>query len=188
MWTATIETHRREVREAILDATWALVAEHGLRSVTMSQIAERAGVGRATLYKYFPDVEAILVAWHERHVAGHLEQLTALARRGGPAEERLESVLAAYGLICHRREHHGPELVALLHRGAHVTTAQQQLAELVSDLIREVAAAGGARTDVTADELAGYSMHALTAAGGLRCEAAVARLVAVTIDGLRPRG
>ncbi|MFE3448678.1 hypothetical protein ACFXJ8_07035 [Nonomuraea sp. NPDC059194] len=31
------------MREAILDSTAALVAEHGLRSVTMSQIAETTG-------------------------------------------------------------------------------------------------------------------------------------------------
>jgi AcrR family transcriptional regulator len=37
----------------------------------MSQIAAETGIGRATLYKYFPDVEAILVAWHERQVAEH---------------------------------------------------------------------------------------------------------------------
>jgi len=68
LWNETIEEHRREVREAILDTTVALVAEHGLLSVTMSQIAEETGIGRATLYKYFPDVEAILLAWHERQI------------------------------------------------------------------------------------------------------------------------
>jgi len=66
------------VRDAILDSIWALVTEHGLMSVTMSQIAEETGIGRARLYKYFPDVEAILAVWHERHVAGHLEHLAEL--------------------------------------------------------------------------------------------------------------
>src|SRR5690242_19411028 len=75
LWTDTIETHRREVRDAILDPTTALAFEHGVAAVTMSRIAEETGVGRATLYKYFPDVEAILTAWHERQVASHLEQL-----------------------------------------------------------------------------------------------------------------
>ena len=51
LWTETIEEHRREVREAILDAAWALAAEHGPLSVTMSQVAQAAGIGRATLYK-----------------------------------------------------------------------------------------------------------------------------------------
>jgi AcrR family transcriptional regulator len=59
-----VETHRQEVREAILDATGSLVQSRGLLAVTMSDIAEATGIGRATLYKYFPDVETILSAWH----------------------------------------------------------------------------------------------------------------------------
>jgi len=62
LWTVTIEEHRRAVRDATLDTTAALVAERGLASVPMSQIAAETGIGRATLYKYFPDVEAILAA------------------------------------------------------------------------------------------------------------------------------
>jgi AcrR family transcriptional regulator len=98
LWNETIEAHRREVRDAILDAAAALVAEHGLLSVTMSQIAEKTGIGRATLYKYFPDVEAILLAWHERQVTAHLDHLTALRNQSGDAAERLEAVLEAYVL------------------------------------------------------------------------------------------
>src|SRR4051812_36263133 len=75
LWNDTIETHRREVRDAILQTTAALASKHGVTAVTMSQIAEETGIGRATLYKYFPGVEAILVAWHEQHVAAHLEHL-----------------------------------------------------------------------------------------------------------------
>ena len=95
LWDETIEAHRRAVRDAILDTTRALVTEHGLLSVTMSRIAEETGIGRATLYKYFPGVEAILLAWHERHVAGHLEHLAELRDRAGGAAERLEAVLEA---------------------------------------------------------------------------------------------
>ena len=105
LWDETIEAHRRAVRDATLDTTAALVAEHGLASVTMSQIAEQTGIGRATLYKYFPDVEAILVAWHERQVAEHLQHLAVVRDQAGHAGERLEAVLEAYGLIVH--EHHG---------------------------------------------------------------------------------
>jgi AcrR family transcriptional regulator len=68
LWDETIEAHRRAVRDATLDTTAALVAEHGLASVTMSQIAEQTGIGRATLYKYYPDVEAILVAWQGKEL------------------------------------------------------------------------------------------------------------------------
>ena len=188
LWNATIDAHRREVRDAIMDSTWALVGEHGLTSVTMSQIAERAGIGRATLYKYFPDVEAILVAWHERHVAGHLERLAELRDEAGDARERLEAVLEAYALICYHRGHHGTELAALLHRGEHVARAQQQLIELIRDLLIEVAETGDLRGDVAPDELASYCLHALTAASSLASEAAVRRLVGVTLDALRPPG
>ena len=187
MWSATIEAHRRTVREAILETTWALVSERGLMSVTMSHIAEKAGIGRATLYKYFADVEAILVAHHERHVADHLAALVRLRDQPGAPGDRLEAVLGKYAHICYSRERHGTrELAAVLHRGEHVPQAQQQLADLFRDLLTEVAAAGGLRRDVAPDELASYCLHALGAAGRLPSEAAVERLVTVTLAGLRP--
>lgn len=188
LWTETIEAHRREVREAILDATAALVAERGLLSVTMSQIAEQTGIGRATLYKYFSDVEAILVAWHDRHVAGHLERLTALRDQAGDAGSRLEAVLQAYALIRHYRGQHGSDIDALVHRDEHVARVRQQLLDLFRDLLAEASVTGQVRDDVAADELASYCLHALAAAGRLPSEAAVGRLVAVTLAGLRRPG
>ncbi|MDQ3631591.1 MAG: TetR/AcrR family transcriptional regulator [Actinomycetota bacterium] len=184
LWDETIDAHRRAVRDATLDTTAGLVAKHGLRSVTMSQIAAETGIGRATLYKYFPDVEAILVAWHERQVAGHLEELTELRDQAGDARERLEAVLGAYALIHHA--HHGTELAALLHRGEHVARAQEHLSDLLEGLLASGAEAGDLRDDVAPHELAFYCLHALTAAGSLRSKAAVGRLVAVTLAGLHP--
>ena len=187
LWTETIEAHRREVREAILETTAALAAAHGLRSVTMSQVAEETGIGRATLYKYFPGVEAILLAWHERHIGAHLDDLAAVRERTGGAGERLEGVLKAYALILHdSRAYHGTELAALLHRGEHVARAERRLLGMIRDLLSEGAAAGVVRDDVAPDELAIYCVHALTAASSLPSEAAVRRLVTVTLAGLRP--
>ena len=183
LWTETIEAHRRAVRNATLDTTAALVAEHGLRSVTMSQIAQKTGIGRATLYKYFSDVEAILVAWHERQVTAHLEHLVELKDRGGRAGERLEAVLYAYALIHHA--HHGTEFAALLHGGKHVARAQQHLSGLVRELVAEGARDGDLRDDVPPAELASYCLHALSAATSLASKAAVHRLVAVVLAGLR---
>ena len=183
LWNDTIEAHRRGVREAILGTTATLVAAQGLRSVTMSQIAEEAGIGRATLYKYFPDVESILMAWHERQVTGHLEQLTELRGQAGEAVDRLEAVLEAYALIQH--EHHGIELAALLHRGEHVAKAQQHLRSLLRGLLAEGAKAGALRSDVAPDELAVFCLHALTAATDLPSKTAVRRLVGVTMAALR---
>ncbi len=186
LWTETIEAHRAAVRDATLDTTAALVAEHGLASVTMSQIAEKTGIGRATLYKYFPDVEAILAAWHERQVTSHLEALVEARDRAGQADERLEAVLEAYALMIYERPH-GTELAALVHRGRHVAEAQQQLEDLIRDLLTEAVAMGALRDDVVPEELASYCLSAVTAAGRLPSKAAVRRLVAVTLAGLRPQ-
>ncbi len=38
-------------------------------------IAEEAGIGRATLYKYFSDAEVLLLAWHERQISAHLLEM-----------------------------------------------------------------------------------------------------------------
>jgi AcrR family transcriptional regulator len=193
LWNETIEAHRAAVREAVLDTTAALVAEHGLASVTMSEIAEKAGIGRATLYKYFPDREAILLAWHERQITGHLAYLARVRDQAGDAAERLEAVLEAYALIQqrrvqrHRDEPRGTELAAFLHRDEHLARAQQQLHDFLRDLLTEGAEAGDVRRDVAPDELASYCLHALTAASSLPSEAAVRRLVAVTLAGLRPQ-
>jgi AcrR family transcriptional regulator len=185
LWTETIEAHRRQVHDAILDAAWALVTQHGVLSVTMSHVAERAGIGRATLYKYFPDVEAILRAWHRRHVTDHLDQLAELRDRPGDPGQRLEAVLEAYALIAHHRQHHGSELAALLHGGEDVDQAQRHVLALIKDMLDEVKATGGLRDDVPSDELATYCVHALNAAASLSSEAAVRRLVEVTLAGIR---
>jgi AcrR family transcriptional regulator len=185
LWNETIDTHRRAVRDAILDTTAALAAKHGPISVTMSQIAEETGIGRATLYKYFSDVEAILIAWHERQIAGHLQHLAEVRDHASPAGGRLEAVLNAYAFI--RNEHHNEELAALLHRGEHVARAEQHLRGFLQDLLTEGAKIGDVRDDVAPSELASYCLHALAAAGTMPSKAAVRRLVTVTLAGLRPR-
>ncbi|WP_031521597.1 TetR/AcrR family transcriptional regulator [Streptomyces sp. NRRL F-5123] len=181
LWNETIEAHRSAVRDATLDTTAALVAERGVTGVTMSLIAERTGIGRATLYKYFPDVESILTAWHERQVASHLAQLSATGA-GADAPARLAAVLEAYALIQH--EHPVHDLAAALHRGEHVAGAEQHLADFLAGLIAEAAAAGEARDDVPPDELARYCLAAATAARALPTKAAVHRLVRTTLAGL----
>ena len=187
LWNETIETHRRTVRDAILDTTAALAAEHGLRSVTMSQIAEETGIGRATLYKYFADVDTILHAWHERQIAAHLEYLADVRDNAADAAARLEGVLGAYALVIHESHgRHNAELAAFLHRDAHVARAQQQLRDMIGRLLADAAATGDVRDDVAPGELASYCLHALSAASTVPSKAAVRRLVDVTLAGLRP--
>jgi AcrR family transcriptional regulator len=187
LWTETIQTHRREVRDAILDTTAALVAEHGLLAVTMSQIAEKTGIGRATLYKYFPDIESILLAWHDRQITAHLAYLAEVRDRTSDASERLEAVLEAYAVLSrHARGHQDAGFAALLHQDEQVARAERQVHRLIRDLLAAAAKAGEVRDDVPPDELASYCVHALAGAGPPRSEAVVRRLVSVTLAGLRP--
>jgi AcrR family transcriptional regulator len=188
LWTETIETHRRTVRDAAVDATVALVRERGLRSATMSEIAEATGVGRATLYKYFRDVESVLLAWHEREIGRHLEELARVRDQAKGAGARLEAVLEAYALIAHEPHgHHDAELVSMLHRDEQVMRAEHLLREMVRRLIVDATTSGEVRRDVAPDELAIYCLRALGAAKALRSRAAVRRLVSVTLAGLRPQ-
>ncbi|MFC6162093.1 TetR/AcrR family transcriptional regulator [Kribbella jiaozuonensis] len=174
LWNDTIASHREAVQEAVLDAAAAVVAERGLTGVTMAEVAQRAGVGRATLYKYFPDVESILTAWHQRQVGDHLRQLTEIWTNTG----RLEAVLEAYAFICHEHPP-SPGPAASLHRSEHVARGREHLVDFLAGLMTDV------RDDVPAKELATYCVHALGAAGAVPSKAAVRRLVAVVLSGLR---
>ena len=186
LWNETIAAHRAAVHDAVLDAVAAVVAEHGLASVTMTEVAGRSGIGRATLYKYFPDVETILTAWHERQISRHLAELTEAREAAGPGPRgQLQAVLEAYALRQRQHHDHGGELAALLHQGEHVARATQHLHAFVAGLVAAAANAGEVRDDIDAGELASYCLHALTAASSLSSEAA-RRLVTVTLDGLRP--
>lgn len=187
LWTDSIETHKTDVRNAILASTATLVADGGLLSVTMARIAEQTGIGRATLYKYFSGVEEILTAWHERQVRSHFKELVEISKQSAPPRERLEAVLEAYAIIAHQtRGHQDTELAALLHQDKHLAQAQKHLKDLVKNLLAEAAKAGDIRSDVAPEELATYCLHALAAAASLQSKPAVQRLVTVTLAGLSP--
>ena len=154
--------------------------------MTMSKIAEHAGIGRATLYRYFPDVEAVLLAWHETTIAAHLSELAAIRDR---AERplRLRAVLEAFALLAHQPHgQHDADLKAFLHRDEQVDHARDRVRALISALIAEEAQRGAVREDMSPDDLASYCVHALGAAARLRSKAAVRRLVGLTLAGLRP--
>ena len=76
-------------------------------------------------------------------------------------------------------------MAALVHRREHVAGAHEAQTELFRELLVAAANAGQVRDDVAPAELAAYCLNALGAAGGLPSEAAVRRLVTVTLTGLR---
>lgn len=186
-----MDTHRRQVHDAILDATAELIAEHGPMSVAMSAVADRAGIGRATLYKYFPDVESILVAWHARDFGGHLERLRTLYE----AEDlTLAQVVEFVRGQRHHHPHaehphtrHGEMLDALAHTivGASGTPAaaiEREVLSLLAQLVTRLVERDEVRGDVGPDVAARWLLHASHAPHELDDEV-VTRLV---IDSLSP--
>lgn len=191
LWDATIEGHRRLVREAILEAAARLAFEHGPLNVTMSQIAAEAEIGRATLYKYFSSIEGILQSWHDRQISRHLELLADISDRDEPAVARLEAVLGAYAKIQHGRashqtQPHGHQLSAMLHQETDVAPAEKQLHALIQSLIGDAAEQGQVRSDIPPGELTTFCLHALSAANAASSQATTHRLVVLVLDGLRP--
>lgn len=181
LWNQTINAHRGAVRDAILDATVALAVEKGVLSVSMSRVAARAGISRATLYKYFPDVESILLAQHDRQVAGELEQLHAIRDAGGDPGRQLEQVLRIHATMVHR--HSGSAIASATHR----TGAHQHQEKFLQDILRKAARSGAIRSDIPPDELTGFCLHALSAAAQAASSAAVERLVGLTLDSLQAK-
>ncbi|MET9696494.1 helix-turn-helix domain-containing protein [Streptomyces sp. NPDC006529] len=109
--------------EQILAAAEQLFAEHDPRTVTMDRIAKAAGVGRATLYRRFPDPRSIAVALldeHERILRGKLAFGPPPLGPGAPAAERMA---AFYSAALDLLERHLPLALGAEHGPARFTGA-----------------------------------------------------------------
>ena len=71
-----------------------LIGERGLAHVSMSLLAERAGVSRATLYHNFSDLDHVLVAWVELQVDRFVSEMAQLAGGEPSPEARLNLVIS----------------------------------------------------------------------------------------------
>jgi AcrR family transcriptional regulator len=115
---------QRETRRRIVEATVELHRTRGPAKTTISEIAQRAGVNRLTVYNHFPHITDLLKAcsrsWTERHPA---PDPTSWAQIRDP-KERLRTALAElYGFYARtepmranvlRDAQTMPELAALL--------------------------------------------------------------------------
>ena len=66
-----------ETEAVLLDAALAELLAHGIRRTTASDIARRAGVSRQTLYRYWPDAQAVFAALVTREVLTALPAVSA---------------------------------------------------------------------------------------------------------------
>src|SRR5579863_7877318 len=86
--------HVDGTRQKIVDAAVALHGSIGPAATTVASVAERAGVTRATVYRHFPDDEAMFSACSSHWLSQQQPPDPAAWARIGSAEERLRFALA----------------------------------------------------------------------------------------------
>ena len=140
--------HRSRQAEAIAAAALGLLLGKGASALSMAAIADAAGVSRQTLYRYYGDVDAVLVGIAELVAGGDADLEAALGGFEDPVA-RLEWMLdAVVGAGAHG-DHTSVEL-----RGALPPAARDLLAAhegRVRDLLAGVLAEGIAAGVFSAD-------------------------------------
>lgn len=135
---------RRSARKhrAILDAAAACVARDGFAATTVEAVAAEAGVGKQTIYRWWPSKTALYV-----EVYSDLVARDALATGDGPAQARLAAMLRRLFRL-YQETPAGQILAGLIAAATADEQARAALAEgLVlgrADLVGEIVAAGAA--------------------------------------------
>ena len=95
----TERTDAARNRAKVLAAAAELFADRDPRTVTMDDIAKAAGVGRGTLYRRYPDRNAIAVALLDEHERALQEQLLRGAPPLGPGAPPADRLAAFYAAM-----------------------------------------------------------------------------------------
>ena len=186
--SATSDAPRRKDaqrnREAILDAARELFAD--CADVPMYEVARRAGVGQATLYRNFPDRRDLAAALLIEEME-HTEQLAA-EHAGDPdaffvlLRNVVETIARFHALGELARED------ACV--GSALNSRRRRLRELLKEPLRAAKAAGTVRCDVTVDDVFLVVLMvrgAIDGADGPAARAAAgSRALALLLDGLTP--
>jgi TetR/AcrR family transcriptional regulator, mexCD-oprJ operon repressor len=152
------------VAEAILDAAASLLAAGG-EPPSMSDIAEAAGVARATVYRYFPSRDALLQALTAAAVEATATRLTQADLDVVPVTEaiaRLTRVVAAAGSKY-------AALVSVIGTD-YADDMAQQIQVMIQELLRRGIDDGTFRGDLSADELGFLLGYLLQAAARMAAE------------------
>jgi AcrR family transcriptional regulator len=91
----------------VLAAASALFAAKDPRQVTMDELAAAAGVGRATLYRRYPDIASVAVALLDEHEKQLQEELMAGPPPLGPGAPPAQRLAAFYARMVDLLEEHG---------------------------------------------------------------------------------
>ncbi len=105
------EQKKQQVRESIVEAATSLLKSKGLDGFSANDIALKAGVGRATFFRYFESKEAALVTGF------YEDQLTAMVKALEIAPADLSPVDTLIWLFKLLEESQGPDNIEILKQG-----------------------------------------------------------------------
>ena len=69
------KSEKDERREKIIDVAFRLFVDKKIESVTMGEIAKEAGIGRATLFRYFPGKLELVIAVNTKEWKEYFDEL-----------------------------------------------------------------------------------------------------------------
>jgi AcrR family transcriptional regulator len=170
----------------ILEAARAVFAEKGLEA-SVADVAERAGVGTATIFRRFPAKDDLVAAILEEELVAVTTRADAALESPDPFVGLAEFTEWAVDYISQGRcfcEASGSDLFGR----PRIQEIKAGLTAAVERMLQRAKDAGAVRRDVTADEI-GFLINAI--AQGLRFErtpGAMRRYVEIMLDGLRPVG
>ncbi len=188
---------REDKRQRILAAATAVFAERDFHEVHVDEVATRAGVGKGTLYLYFPTKDDLQQAALRGSLERLAEEVETAAQAAAPAEAVLREMVVSILRFFWRRQH----LLTLVQRFEQRAPRRSRerrrrvLQAIESVLARHRLGGAGAARHLAAAFLLGLSRAAiLEHAPGERPETAAARVVQCYLhgvgagDGRRVRG
>jgi AcrR family transcriptional regulator len=103
------QARARFTHDAILEAATHIIAQGGLAAFNTNAVAERAGVSIGSLYQYFPNKDALMVALIQRQQTRQFDVLAAAV--AGVNGDNLETVIRAV-VRAAMQHHHDDSLLA----------------------------------------------------------------------------
>lgn len=138
-------------RARILEAAAAVFADRGL-DASLDEVAHHAGVGVGTVYRRFPNKEALVDALFEKKI----EDMVALAREAAERSDPWEGFVHFIQQALEWQVRNRGFRQLLLHGdiGCHrVGVAQEIITPLLDGIIERAQAAGTLRADVVANDV-----------------------------------
>ncbi|MER2107482.1 MAG: TetR/AcrR family transcriptional regulator [Solibacillus sp.] len=99
------QQQKLERRDIIVQAAKELILQRGIHDVQLQDVAQEAGIGIATLYRYFPNKEQLVLAVSNIITQQMTEALRAITTTAGTAYEQLECMLDYYIEFSDEPEH-----------------------------------------------------------------------------------